>query len=178
MKVIDNENEIILRDVPATNWAYGFLSLLGVLIFGVVLAERLQSSGSSPLSQLFVLAIVLFFVYLTYLKLSSPVITTHVLKKEKTIEVTKYSLVSFKKTEKFKLSQIRSFELESRKPDRAILYFNVMVLRDGRRIDLESSGHMIETSAVEMKLTNLLKASRKRNYEAALWNLENKKSLD
>lgn len=161
MKIIEKDGEILMRDLPTTNWAYGALLFLGFLILaaGFVISLRKPPFQAADLIILAVSAVVLYFAYL---KLSSPIITTRIDLTGQTIEVTNTKFGLIKKTRIFEYSQIKRFEMIQRKRERAHLYFNTMILKDDSYIDLESEGYPTNNiSGISRRLNELLKTRGK-----------------
>lgn len=166
MKIVEKDNEITLRDVPLENWARGILLLFGFLIFGVgsLGLSAGRSSPPPPGGPLVPLLVALFFLYWAARKLSLPAIVTRVIADEGTVEITRRRFLILKKTERIKFTAIDRFEVVRRKPDRAFLYFNVLTLRDGSQIDLESDGNAVEgtINIIPLRLNESLKSSLKK----------------
>jgi hypothetical protein len=160
MKIVEKEDEVFMRDIPATNWAYGFLSLFGVFLFG---APAFITPSGKPIAhpvgiwQVVSILIAAASFYWSYLKLSAPVITTRINVPAQTIDVTHRRFLIFAKTEQFHFSQIKRAEMVKRKPERAFLYFSVLRLADDSVINLESSGNASEIVAIPLIINRLLK---------------------
>jgi len=160
MKIVEKDDEIFMRDIPATNWTYGVLSLFGVFLFGVAaFANPVSKAAGQPVGvwQAVSLGIAAFSFYLAYIKLSAPVITTRIKISAQTIDVTRRKFLIFAKTEQFHFSRIKRAEMVKRKPDRAFLYFSVLTLFDDSQIDLESSGNANEIVSPPLLINRLLK---------------------
>lgn len=143
MKVVKSDNETVLRDIPWTNWTYGVLGLLGAVLFGV------PSIKNTVNQRIDIWQILGFFIaaaalYWAYEKFSSPIIITHIKITERIVAVTEIRFLLLKKTRQVSFSQIKHAEMVGRKPDRAFLYYSVLILRDGSLIDLESSGNITD----------------------------------
>ena len=166
MKIINQDGDLLMRDYPTTNWAYGALLLLGSFIFsaGFLLSVKKSSAQLSPL----IIVIILFALYFAYRKLSSPIIVSRVRPDEQIIEVTNIKFGLLKKRQTFKFAQIERFEQVMRKRDRSFLYFNSMLLVNGTYVDLESEGHPSKTvSLIPERLNKLLK-NRKSRHKAEM----------
>lgn len=157
MKISETDDELLMRDFPTTNWAYGALLVLGSLILAAGLVISLRKSPFQT-SDLIISALIVFVLYFAYVKLSSPIITTRIRLAERIIEIAHLKLGLIKKTRIFKFAQIKRVEMVIRKRDRAFLYCNSMLLTDGSYIDLESEGHPTNTvSLISTRLNELLK---------------------
>lgn len=161
MKIVEKNNEISLRDIPAQNWAHGVLFLLGIIIFGggALISAAKNPSQTTSGAQIVSLLVVLFLLYWAYQKLSLPATVTRLKPNERTVEITRRRFLIVKKTEIIKFSEIERFEVVRRKPERAFLYFTVLTRRDGSQIDLESDGNALEGPAhiIPVRLNELLK---------------------
>lgn len=165
MKIIEKDDEIILRDIPLTNWIYGVIFLLGSILFAV---SPIINAGQASVDfgQIIPLGIAVAALYWSYLKFSAPIITTRIRPNERMVDVTSRRFL-LKKTESVYFSQIKYFEMVRRKPDRAYLYFSVMTLSDGSQIDLESTGNPTsKINRIPTKLNELLKKHKSQPTES------------
>lgn len=160
MKIVEKEDEVFMRDIPATNWAYGLLSVFGAVLFGAAaFGNPVAKVAGQPVGfwQVVSLGIAVLFCYWAYIKLSAPVITTRVDVAAQTIDVTSRRFLVLVKTERFHFTGIKRAEMVRRKPERAFLYFSVLRLADDSIVDLESSGNASEIVAAPLIINRLLK---------------------
>lgn len=163
MKVIEKGDEIILRDYPLTNWGYGIMSLMLFALFSVPIfnSASLFSSQTSKISLIFCFVIAGFALYFAWEKFSSPVMIVRFKLSEQIVEIKNIYLLSKTRTEIYKFARISRFETVQRKFDRTYLYYNVMILKDGSCVDLESSGMISQTNRIPAKLNEIIKQNRR-----------------
>ena len=163
MDITEKNGEIILRDYPLKNWIEGILFLLGFILFilPVVNAAGLFATQTPDIYLIIPFVFAMFALYWAGQKLLSPLIITRIKPAEQTVHISRIKFPFITKPEIYHFSQIKFFETVKRKPDRAYLYFNVMILDDDSCIDLESSGMEIQTNRIPAKLNELLKKHRK-----------------
>jgi hypothetical protein len=160
MKIVEKDDEVFIRDIPATNWAYGVLSLFGGFLFGALaFLNPANKTAGQPVGiwQVVSLLLAAFSFYWAYIKLSAPIVTTRINIPAQTIDVTDRKFLFFVKTGQFHFTEIKRAEMVRRKSERAFLYFSVLRLADDSVIDLESSGNASEIVAAPLIINRLLK---------------------
>jgi hypothetical protein len=174
MKLTENQNEIILRDIPFGSWIKGTILsflfgsfLVWLIVYAYINPREFFSSGSrgwsgwvfAVLIYLLVLAFVALFFGLFFSYILRPVITTRINPKNQIIEVTRQGLLK-RNTKRFYFSQIKEFRTTRRKASRGAGFFAVLVLENDSRIELETAGNpQAETEQMVGRLNSLLKIS-------------------
>jgi hypothetical protein len=175
MKIIEKDDEIILRDIPFKKWLSG-IPLLLLFGFGgyAIFSDAINYPNSTFELQagwlkialnilwfLFIGGIIIFLAWLAIKDLFISQITTQIKPSAQTVDVISRKLIFIKKIERFYFSQIRGFEIIYPQPEEANLCFNVLTLVNGSQIDLESTGSKKDdTAKIRKKLNALLKKDK------------------
>ncbi len=156
MKIIETEDEIMIRDVPLYFWIMGvFGSFLfgGCFIWTIIYTifnprEILSSDGGGWLGSVF--AVVLYVLFLALIGailaafagfILSSVVTTKINRKSQFVEISRHNLLR-KNVTRYEFSQIKRFDTESRRVGRTGLKFYIAVrLKNNRKIEIEEKGH-------------------------------------
>ena len=175
MKIIEKDDEIILRDIPLKKWLAGIPLLLffgfgGYTIFSDAInypnsTFELQAGWLKIVLNilwfLFIGGIIIFLVWISIKDIFIPQITTRIKPSAQTVDVISRKLIFIKKIERFYFSQIKGFEITYPQPEETNLYFNVLTLVNGSQIDLESTGSKKDdTAEIRKKLNSLIKKDK------------------
>lgn len=178
MKIIEKDDEIILRDIPITKWIFGIILTLLFVYVGVLLVYDavkfpvstfgLQNSWYSMLFNIlwivFLLAIICGSLYLFSSKILTPMFVVRIRPNFQAIDIIRRRLFFFKHHQRFYFSQAKNFALVQREADNESLYFTILKLVNDDEIYLESSGSSSESNFhIISKLNDILKKHHSPN---------------
>ncbi len=155
MKITENEDELILRDVPVSSWIMG---IGGFFLFGGCFVWTIVYSFYNPreffhsqdgtwagslmavLVYVFILVIVAALTVAFVGFLLSSVTTVRIARKMRFVEITHRNFLR-KNVKRYDFSQIKRFEIEPGTAGRSGLsYFIALLLVNSRKIEIEENG--------------------------------------
>lgn len=155
MRITENEDEMLLRDVPVSSWIMGiggFFLFGGCFIWTILYSfynprEFFSSQdGTWAGSAMAVIVYVFILVFVAALTAAfvgfilSSVTTVRIERKKRFVEITRRNLLR-KNVKRFDFLQIKRFDIESRTVGRlGLTNFIALLLQNNRKIELEEKG--------------------------------------
>lgn len=183
MKITENEDEIILRDIPVFSWITG---VTGFFLFGGCFIWTILYSFYNPReffssqdgtwagSAMAVIVYVFILVFVAALTavfvgfILSSVTTVRIDRKTKFVEISRRNLLR-KNVNRYDFSQIKRFDLESRTAGRlGLTYFIALLLQNNRKIELEEKGFSISDAEEIIERLNKFAGFRVRKKSAKM----------
>lgn len=177
MKVIEKNDEIILRDVPVSKWIFGVFLLLCVSLAAFLFAYDVfkypyqtfqPHKGSKIILNIVVILLGCVGLWIGlrkfFLDLSVQLIITRIKPKQLLVEIEKWTLFS-KHSERFYFSQIKSFDIDEIYDEKSRkISANVLTLVNKSKIALESSEIRYDDKLpLRIKLNEILKKANSAN---------------
>lgn len=150
MKITENETELVLRDVPLTQW---FIGAFCLFIFGSVFVwiglyayfypqefftlsqDGLLDTALSFLMYAFVVIFLMLMIGLFVSMILTPVVTLRIRRSIQTIEIRRRGLLK-NRTQKFPFAQVNNFGTEKISGDSGYTLYLVMILVNEAQIKL------------------------------------------
>lgn len=179
MKIAENEDEIILRDIPLFSWVIGILCSFifgGCFLWMIFEAvynprEAFHSQDGTWAGSVMAVAVFIFILVVVGALLAamtafifSSVITTKINRKLNFIEISRRNLWR-KNVKRFEFSQVKRFDTESRVTgETGLNFFVVLKLQNNRVIEIEEKGFSgEEIEAIIKRLNEFAGFPAKRN---------------
>lgn len=178
MKIIEKEDEIILRDTPLLKCFFGAMLTVLFAGMGIFLVYDVTRSATSIFSLqngwlsisfeilwfLFILVVIGGVIHLFLSQTLTPMFSVRIKPAARTIDIIRRRLFFIASHQRFYFSQVKSFALLPRSEGDKILYFTTLRLVNDDEIELESSGSSTNYNSSKINMLNgILKKHHPKN---------------